>query len=496
MFKPQEGIGRYGTSVPGPPWILGHRGAPRQAPENTLSGLQLAMALGLDGFEYDLRTCATGEPILLHDETLDRTTNARGTLHERTLPELFGVDAGSWFDQRFAGEPLPLLSEVLEIEGPAAGKLPQHMIELKEDGLVAEVARQLAERGRQMTVRVASSSRRTCLEARDAGLAAMLLAREANRDDLLFARDERLAAVCVKGRGWEAPDGEESWPCERWAWSVDEPADLLAACRAPLNAFNTNEPLRALATRALVTLAPDDDAPYPVQAPDLTVEPGGLSGGRGEWCGQWEVNALVRNPFGFKVRVLCGLRVRRGAFEVEGLPAAIELPPGAQGELAFQLTGGSWSPGGDPLLEAHYRWRKGPGRPAEGLCLDAPLHRRRELVLRAEAVRLPMLRESPLAGDASMSVRRHGRYLLVSIENPGALEAARTLVHLDGRTHRGGRGIRLILPEDFDSGEGLPFSCGMEGREAGRRRVRRWAGAVPSELDAGVAGWLLPGARA
>ena len=72
------GGGARAEAEPGPPWILGHRGAPLEAPENTLVGLSRALEYGLDGVEYDLQACATGEPVVLHDETLDRTTDARG----------------------------------------------------------------------------------------------------------------------------------------------------------------------------------------------------------------------------------------------------------------------------------------------------------------------------------------------------------------------------------------------------------------------------------
>ena len=94
MFKPQDGIGERGEAVPGPPWILGHRGSPLEAPENTLSSLRVALDLGLDGVEYDVHACASGEPVLLHDDTLERTTDASGAVRERTLPELFGIDGG------------------------------------------------------------------------------------------------------------------------------------------------------------------------------------------------------------------------------------------------------------------------------------------------------------------------------------------------------------------------------------------------------------------
>jgi len=501
MHRPHEGIGDHGELIPGPPWILGHRGSPREAPENTLASLRRALEWGLDGFEYDLHACATGEPVLLHDATLERTTDGAGPVAERTLPELFGVDAGGWFDARFTGEPLPVLEEALALRHESHREPPQHMIELKERGLVSEVARLVRELDTPLSVRVASFMRDVCLEARALGLPSMLLAVRANEDDRRFVRDERLTAYGTGPGGWRTEAGRAEWTCERWSWSVDEPADLLEACRLPLNAFNTNEPRRALAVRAMHFLSPHDEGDYPITVPALPVVPGSLIGGRGEWCGRWEIEARVRNPFPFQVRAAADLTVRRGAFEVEGLPARIDLEPGGEARVPFVLTGGSWRPGGDPLLLVLYTWRVGPGRPGGRLILDAPLHRIRVVEADPVARRLTLLKERPDELPASMTLRRQGRFLFVSIENPGGLEEAQTVVHLDGELRYGGRGLRLVLPEGFDDEErGLPFSCGIRGRRSGpdgRREVcvRRWAGGVPGELSSGVPGRLLPLSR-
>jgi len=79
-----------------------------------------------------------GEPVLIHDETVTRTTDGEGPVGDKPLVELLQLDAGGWFHKRFAGEPLPLLEEVLPIERATAAELdpPMHMVELKEPGLV------------------------------------------------------------------------------------------------------------------------------------------------------------------------------------------------------------------------------------------------------------------------------------------------------------------------------------------------------------------------
>ena len=76
--------------------IWAHRGASGDAPENTLSAFRLAEHAGADGLELDVRLTADGVPMVLHDDTLDRTTNVRGMLAAYSLRDLQHVDAGSW----------------------------------------------------------------------------------------------------------------------------------------------------------------------------------------------------------------------------------------------------------------------------------------------------------------------------------------------------------------------------------------------------------------
>lgn len=94
--------------------VIGHRGAAGHAPENTLAAIQKAVEIGADRVEFDVRCSQEGEPVVIHDGTLDRTTNGKGKVSEATVAELKKLDAGSWFSQEFAGEPLPLLSELFE----------------------------------------------------------------------------------------------------------------------------------------------------------------------------------------------------------------------------------------------------------------------------------------------------------------------------------------------------------------------------------------------
>lgn len=92
------------------PRLIGHRGGGALAPENTLAGLRAAARLGYRGVEFDVMLSADGTPVLIHDETLDRTTNGRGSVAETPDTVLLELDAGSGFDPAFAAERIPTLA--------------------------------------------------------------------------------------------------------------------------------------------------------------------------------------------------------------------------------------------------------------------------------------------------------------------------------------------------------------------------------------------------
>jgi len=98
-----------------PPRVIGHRGAKATAPENTLAALRQSVAEGASWVEFDVKLTADGHPVLIHDETLERTTNGKGKVAETSLADIRALDAGSWFGRRFAGEKVPTLEEALEL---------------------------------------------------------------------------------------------------------------------------------------------------------------------------------------------------------------------------------------------------------------------------------------------------------------------------------------------------------------------------------------------
>jgi glycerophosphoryl diester phosphodiesterase len=92
-----------------------HRGGGLYAPENTLASIAAALARGATWVELDVRYTADGEPVVFHDETVDRTTNGTGLLEGFTLAELQALDAGSWFGAAFAATTVPTLEQVLAL---------------------------------------------------------------------------------------------------------------------------------------------------------------------------------------------------------------------------------------------------------------------------------------------------------------------------------------------------------------------------------------------
>lgn len=99
------------------PVIFAHRGASAHAPENTLAAFRLAVEHRADAIELDAKLTADGKVVVIHDQTVDRTTGERGVVRKMTLAQLKALDAGSFFDSTFARERIPTLEEVFVAVG-------------------------------------------------------------------------------------------------------------------------------------------------------------------------------------------------------------------------------------------------------------------------------------------------------------------------------------------------------------------------------------------
>ncbi|MBW9119201.1 hypothetical protein JNB63_03765 [Microbacterium trichothecenolyticum] len=131
-------------------FIASHRGGAATAPENTLPAISAALAGGFDYVEVDVALTADRHPVLMHDKTVDRTTDGHGRLAALTLAEVKALDAGAWFDRAYAGTPVPTFVEFLDALAATEGRA---IVEMKGqwdaaaiDAAVAEVAARGLER--------------------------------------------------------------------------------------------------------------------------------------------------------------------------------------------------------------------------------------------------------------------------------------------------------------------------------------------------------------
>jgi len=140
------------------PLVLAHRGYSGRYPENTMLAFRKAVELGCDGIETDIQRTRDGALVLLHDESLDRTTTGSGWVKDRSLEELRGLDAGIRFGAEFSGEAIPTLEDLLEY---AAGLDIVLNLELKNsifhyEGLEAQVYGLVARYGLERRVIISS----------------------------------------------------------------------------------------------------------------------------------------------------------------------------------------------------------------------------------------------------------------------------------------------------------------------------------------------------
>jgi len=116
------------------PLLIGHRGYPAKFPENTLASFEGAIQAGCDMIELDVTLTKDRKVVVIHDDTLDRTTSGKGPVKNHALSDIRTLDAGSWFNPRFAAQRVPELSEVMEL---TAGRCMLN-IEIKESAFEAD----------------------------------------------------------------------------------------------------------------------------------------------------------------------------------------------------------------------------------------------------------------------------------------------------------------------------------------------------------------------
>jgi len=252
------------------PLILGHRGAPVFAPENTLAAFERALADGADGIEFDVRLARDNVPVVIHDATLQRTAGLDAPVASLTSSELSAIAVGSWFNQRFPAravetyerEIVPTLAQVFATIAPRSRLL---YVELKcktieTPALVERVVAEVRAHGLEgrviigsFTLAAVAEAKRIAPELHTAAaferrlgrplLAPRTMLRHAHAcraDALALARSlvSRRTIEAARARGLQTV-----------VWTVDHPSWIKRAAALGLHAVITNDPARMCAAR-------------------------------------------------------------------------------------------------------------------------------------------------------------------------------------------------------------------------------------------------------
>jgi glycerophosphoryl diester phosphodiesterase len=231
------------------PLLLAHRGNSSAAPENTMPAFLSALAVGVDLIEFDVQAAADGTLIVIHDDTLERTTDSRSVWHEersplaaRTPAELSQLDAGSWYSPSFAGTRLSTLDQALATLLPQAAL----MIERKS-GTAATLIETLARHRANEHVTVLAFEwpfvAECHAESPDLILGAL------GEGDLTVERCQQATSIGASIVGWEAARLTAASIAEAhrlglkvWAWTVDSFAQAEQLLAAGLDGVITNRP--------------------------------------------------------------------------------------------------------------------------------------------------------------------------------------------------------------------------------------------------------------
>ncbi|WP_414835190.1 glycerophosphodiester phosphodiesterase [Bacillus altitudinis] len=122
-------------------YIIAHRGSSSAAPENTIAAFDVAVEQGADYIELDVQMTMDQHVVVIHDDTVDRTTNGNGLVKSYTLDQLKKLNAGSWFDQQYTNERIPTLQEILERYSQRIGILIEIKHPKRQIGIEKAVAR-------------------------------------------------------------------------------------------------------------------------------------------------------------------------------------------------------------------------------------------------------------------------------------------------------------------------------------------------------------------
>ncbi|MDP9238870.1 MAG: hypothetical protein M3P30_15975 [Chloroflexota bacterium] len=229
------------------PLVTSHAACKGHAPENTLAGIERAIALGADAIEIDVHCTSDGVPVLLHDDTVDRTTDGTGNVHEMTLDAVRRLDAGArQFVPRFSGARIPTLAEVLDL---TKGKVLLQ-IEIKQADIEGQVAAAVRDAGALTYCESHSFSHQIVQRMRvtEPRMAAALLTdgrRVVDWDDFFgFALSLGAQGVSVY-HSWATPERVRQGQLRSltfMVWTVDDDSDIEKMIAAGADSICSNFP--------------------------------------------------------------------------------------------------------------------------------------------------------------------------------------------------------------------------------------------------------------
>ena len=211
------------------PLVIAHRGASAEAPENTIAAFELAVEHGADGIEFEVQLTGDEQPVVIHDFTLDRTTDGIGYVRDRTVRELKRLDVGKWRGSRFQGQRIQTLQEVLE----RFRDRTRFWIEVKADsdqtqGIEDKVVSMIEVYDVLDRVLVLSPDRRMLgrIGRLNSEIRVGVLTREPT--DALRPLDPTIHAVCppVQALSRQALDDIRHAALDCYVWTVNEPAQM------------------------------------------------------------------------------------------------------------------------------------------------------------------------------------------------------------------------------------------------------------------------------
>lgn len=226
---------------------IAHRGFSSAAPENTLAAFEKALEQEPDFIECDVRRAKDGTLVVIHDPTVERTTNGTGRVADMSIGELKQFDAGSWFGSEFADQRLPTLDEYLSLDWSKTAPL----IELKEEDLTDDVVAKLQARGLSEKAAICSFHHSVGVRLRELDPAIRFSPLISRKEPIVGAEATELAKQAASVNGWVfgvnytaiTPDlvkatHEANLLME--AWTVDDERDMRAMVNMGVDVLASN----------------------------------------------------------------------------------------------------------------------------------------------------------------------------------------------------------------------------------------------------------------